>query len=474
MKMKSNINIYHPAIGYGELGEGIAHVGVFEYEIKENDGKKKLDKSLRVYLTGGESYILGKDPCPVGETYTDKKPLLLGSGLAQEEREQLEMYSALKRSLLRLKGDVYDWLVEKLDKTIDFYNSNDRDVLAVWIIGTYFFPVFQAYPYLIISGSRGSGKTKVLDFLDCITFNSVKLANTSISAMFRIVDSNRCTVLIDEAETLRNGEESRDFGRILNAGYKSNANVLRTNPENLVVEEFNTYSPKAVASINRVDRVLGSRGIEINMIKTGDKKKGNSIIRRDEDGWGMLRDRLRVVYLDLAVRVNQIYRNDDEINQLSCRKNELWSPLLALSKVIGDDVFQKLKNIALGVGDDDEPVIDEWDAHLLFGLSDLVGKGGGHFFVKEIKGYMTSRMEEDQGVKVTSRWVGEALRRFGFADYSRTNSGYRYSIAKEKVSDLLGRYQLGEKNQEGECSECSEGVPEGGEGADEASLIFNS
>lgn len=472
--MKNKINVYHPAIGFGELGEGVAHIGVFEYEIKEKDGKKKLDKNLRVYLSGGKSFVLGVEPCPVGEVYTDKKPLAIGSSIRDNDKDQLELYLVAQKCALNLREDVYEPLVEKLDKIIDFYNIEDRDVLALWVIGTYFFPIFQAYPYLIISGPRGSGKTKILDFLNCVSFNSVKLANTSVSALFRIVDSNLCTVLIDEAETLKNGEESRDLGRILNAGYKSDANVLRTNPESLAVEEFNTYSPKAIASINRIDRVLGSRGIEINMIKTGDRNKGNSIIRREDYLWGMLRDRLRVLFLDLASQVDKIYRNDDEINQLSCRKNELWSPLLTISKVIGDDVFQKMKAIALGISEDDEPVIDEWDAHLLLGLKDLVTKGGGQFMVKEIKGKMTGRMEDDQGVKVTSRWTGEALRRFGFSDFTRTNCGYKYMIDKDRVNDLLGRYQLGEKTVESEQGECSECVLEKDEYLDMASSVFNN
>lgn len=472
--MKKKINIYHPTIGFGELGEGIAHIGVFEFELNESNGKRKLEKNLRVYLTGNKSFVFGIEPCPTGEVYTDKKPLALNSNLSDTERNQLEMYESSNRCIMNLREEVYDLIITRLDKTIDFYSPNDRDVIAVWVIGTYFFPVFQTYPYLILSGPRGSGKTKVLDFLDCIAFNSVKFANTSVSALFRIIDANRCTVLIDEAETLRNGEESRDLGRILNAGYKSNANVLRTNPESLTVEEFNTYSPKAIASINRVDRVLGSRGINVNMIKTGDRQKGNSIIIKEDDTWGVLRDRLRVLYLDLAVKVDRVYRNDDEINQLSCRKNELWSPLLAISKVIGDDVFQKMKTIALGENDDDDPVIDDWDSHLLLGLNDLVSSGGGQYMVKEIKSCMTNRMEADQSAKVTSRWTGEALRRFGFTSYARTNVGYRYSIDKEKVSDLLGRYQLLDKTANSELSECSEGVSEGDAFFEIANSIFSN
>ena len=447
--MKNKINLYHPTIGFGEIDENIAHIGLQEKELVRGERGTVLHRNTRIYMSNGKTFLVGVDECPVPNAYTEKKPIHIDQFNGDEPDDQMSLFVSGGKSILNIKSDVYDLLVNELDKSIDFYNSDDKYIVAIWAIGTYFFSVFQTYPYLVLSGSRGSGKTKVLDFLNCVVFNPVKCGNTSVSSLFRLIDSGRSTILLDEAEMLKNSEEAGDLKRILNMGYKSDGVVMRTNKDNaMAVETFQTYSPKAIASINKVDETLSSRGITITMIKTGDKKKGNVVIRKDGWIWGVLRDRLRVLFLILASEANKIYRNDNEINQLSCRKNELWSTLLVIARLVGDDAFTKLKEIALKTTGEEEQVIDEWDTHFLFSLKDLLVSGDGFYFGKEIKAKMESRMEPDQAYKLTSRWVGEAIRRFGFVTKTRTATGYKYMIKKSLVDDLMSRYQLGVASSE--------------------------
>lgn len=471
--MKSKVNLYHPTIGFSEIEDGVAHIGVQEMELSKEGSKSVLHKNTRIYMSNGKSFLLGVDDCPAPNAHTEKKPIYIEQIKGDEVDDQLHMFLTACKTVLNLSKDVYELILNELDKSIDFYNPDDKYVVAIWAIGTYFFPVFTTYPYLVLSGSRGSGKTKVLDFLNCVVFNPVKCGNTSVSSLFRLIDAGRTTILLDEAEMLKNGEEAGDLKRILNMGYKSDGLVVRTNKDNaMAVESFQTYSPKAIASINKVDETLASRGITITMIKTGDKKKGNVVIRRDKPVWSVLRDRLRTLYLVLASEANKVYKNDGEINQLSCRKNELWSILLVIARLVSDEVFVKLKEIALKTAGEEEQVIDEWDTHFLFSLKDLLLAGDGFYFGKEIKAKMESRMEPDQAYKLTSRWVGEAIRRFGFVTKTRTATGYKYMIKKSLVDDLMSRYQLGLTSSEHD--EDDEPVLTDEKWVDEAISVFSS
>lgn len=45
---------------------------------------------------------------------------------------------------------------------IDFKSPVESGVLTLWVIGTYFYTMFPAYPYLALNGPKNSGKSTVL------------------------------------------------------------------------------------------------------------------------------------------------------------------------------------------------------------------------------------------------------------------------------------------------------------------------
>src|SRR3989344_8104587 len=61
--------------------------------------------------------------------------------------------------------DVFHPIHLILDSVIDFHNPVFATIITLWIMGTYLSPIFDAYPYIFLSGTRGSGKTKVLEFV---------------------------------------------------------------------------------------------------------------------------------------------------------------------------------------------------------------------------------------------------------------------------------------------------------------------
>ncbi|MCS7113809.1 MAG: hypothetical protein N0A00_00095 [Candidatus Bathyarchaeota archaeon] len=62
----------------------------------------------------------------------------------------------------------------------------------------------------------------------------------------------------------------------------------------------------------------------------------------------------------------------------------------------------------------------------------------GYYKVKIIKEAMASNFDEPQKW-LTTKWVGNALRRLGFTEKRRFGSGYEYFLSKDKVADLAER-----------------------------------
>jgi DNA-binding PadR family transcriptional regulator len=158
--------------------------------------------------------------------------------------------------LTRIK-ELFKAYIELCDKRL-------YDFLTLWSIGTYFYWLFNTYPYVYVGGISGSGKTKLLTLCSYMCFNSVSSADVSLASLFRLIQSTRCSVFIDESEALSNWYGRSDLRSLLLSGYKKGQKVYRcrrTNEGNFETESFEVYSPKMLVNIEGLEAVLGSRCI---------------------------------------------------------------------------------------------------------------------------------------------------------------------------------------------------------------------
>ena len=135
--------------------------------------------------------------------------------------------------------DVFLPIKEAVEYYVDFTNAYQSALITLWTIGTYLFPIFEAYPYLYLGGMRGSGKTKVLDTLQRLVFNPESTSNSSTASLFRTIERNLSTVLLDEGETLTGREVNPELRLLFNSGYKRSMSVVtRTQSDTFKTERF--------------------------------------------------------------------------------------------------------------------------------------------------------------------------------------------------------------------------------------------
>jgi hypothetical protein len=114
-----------------------------------------------------------------------------------------------------------------------------RDTGALWVAHTYLLDRSMISPRLAItSPTKGCGKTTLLDVISCLVYRALMAANCSPSSIFRVVESFRPCLLIDEADSFLSGNE--ELRGVLNSGHRRGGAVLRNVGDDHEPRSFST------------------------------------------------------------------------------------------------------------------------------------------------------------------------------------------------------------------------------------------
>src|SRR5215471_8347260 len=159
------------------------------------------------------------------------------------------------------------------------------EALALWVVHAWAFEAWDISPFMVmVSPEKRCGKTTVLIILQFLTPRSELASNISAAAIFRYVEDQRPTLLIDEADTfVKDNEEMRG---VLNSGHtRTGAYVIRT--EEIAgergVRRFSTWAPKAIATIRALADTLADRAIQLTMQRKAKHQIVERLRRRDND-----------------------------------------------------------------------------------------------------------------------------------------------------------------------------------------------
>jgi putative DNA primase/helicase len=205
---------------------------------------------------------------------------------------------------------------------------------ALWVVHTYLLDCFGISPRLaIVSPEKQCGKTTKLDVLSHLVFRPLATANVSTAAIFRVVESKRPTLLVDEGDTFL--FENEELRGVLNSGHRRGGSVLRTVGEDFEPRSFSTYSACAIALIGRLPATLADRSVQIELRRR----------RADEPIESFRFD--RTAHLDQLSRkvarwaldnADRIRSADPEMPEgVVNRAADNWRPLLAIADVAGGE-----------------------------------------------------------------------------------------------------------------------------------------
>jgi hypothetical protein len=234
---------------------------------------------------------------------------------------------------------VFRQLCERFAYFVDLPGDRAEGVsatLALWVMLTYCYPTWSAVPYLYLGGPKGSGKTRVFEVLSRLVFRPFLSSSVTGAAMFRTLHDRGGTLLLDEAERLRQPKDpaTSELLAMLLAGYKRGGQATRLERVNdaFGTSTFDVYGPKALACICGLPLPLKSRCIAITMAPAAPvSEKPRRRIDAEPSKWQQLRDDLHAIAMEYADVWLALPDLDEVCPPMSGRDFELWQPLLALA-----------------------------------------------------------------------------------------------------------------------------------------------
>lgn len=216
----------------------------------------------------------------------------------------------------------------------DLIDEKYYTIVTSWAIVTWFKPIFDAVPYLFFIGPPASGKTRLLEMLEALSYRGIISVSVTPAALFRLVNSWQTTNLIDEAQGQldRNTESGQANYMILNSGYKRSGKAIRCEGENNEPRIYNTFSFNALAARRHLYFDLEQRCIKIPMVKAA-----RPLPKKIDYEWAE-KIRAKLLYLRLC-NLETIVPVDEP--KLRDRVAEIFEPILTFTpKNLSDDIIQ--------------------------------------------------------------------------------------------------------------------------------------
>jgi hypothetical protein len=161
-----------------------------------------------------------------------------------------------------------DRVVTVLRRYIVFTFEEQAWALALWVLHTYVFGLFDTTPYLDVSSpAKQSGKSRLLELLSMLAARPWPLIEGSAAVLFRKVSKTRPTLLVDEVDATfgKKAELTQDIRAIFDSGWRPGFPVARCVGKNHEPTDFEVFCPKAFAGLAGLPDTVKDRTVLIEL-----------------------------------------------------------------------------------------------------------------------------------------------------------------------------------------------------------------
>lgn len=231
---------------------------------------------------------------------------------------------------------LYQKLLDSFKEWCYFPDDFTHHLLALHVLGSYFFELFSAYPYINLNGPPGSGKTTTGQVAAALAFNGIHLIDPSQASLFRTIEREKPYLVIDEKENAasrKHAEDDPGLMALLKAGYQRGARISRQSPAKTDrTEFFSVYSPKLICNVHGLEDILQDRSI---VVITQQAPPGSKIRGHQPDpqalNWQSIRDELYLALMYFHQEVKDVGIADSGRDLARLREKELFKPLIDLA-----------------------------------------------------------------------------------------------------------------------------------------------
>jgi hypothetical protein len=219
---------------------------------------------------------------------------------------------------------------------MEYFDAPDErvyDVIVAGVAWSYFYrEIRKSTPYLLFLGPWRSGKTRALEVFTALGHRALQVVDPSEASIFRIIEEFKPLLVIDEANVL-----DLNILAILAAAYRYGAVIPRVvDPDKGLdgIRMFHVFSFVVYASREQPRDDIFSRSVTVFCEKAVRQTK--KLI--DEERAAALRTRWFAQRLRLYNKVRMTFA---EFESEDGRMQELFSPLLVMSRLFGDQEAER-------------------------------------------------------------------------------------------------------------------------------------
>ncbi len=228
--------------------------------------------------------------------------------------------------------------------------------VALWILRAHAHDLFDVNPRLaLVSPEKRCGKTTLLELLHCLTPRALLVSNVTSAALFRIIESARPTLLMDEVDSFQDADE--ELRGILNSGHRrAAAFVLRCVGDEHEPRPFSTWAPIVYAMIGEPPDTLRDRSIFIRMHRRAPNEKVERLRWTGKAGAG-----LQASLVALAEGITRwVQDHTEDLRQhepmipdgLHDRAADNWTALLSIAEIVGGEWPERARDAAVALSGD--------------------------------------------------------------------------------------------------------------------------
>ena len=226
---------------------------------------------------------------------------------------------------------------------VRFSSPAQPTAIALWVAHSWTLDAFDYTPYLRVdSPEKQCGKTRVLDCLELITPKAWRTISPSEAVLFREIDRDRPTLLLDETDTLFcNGKDDRaeSLRALLNAGFERKARVPRCvgQGSSFGVQHFAVFCAKAFAGIGSLPDTIRDRCILIRLVRKSRNESVERFRKREAEAIAVQISAALEAWAKCEENIAALRASRPSIpHELSDRQADICEPLLAIADLAGE------------------------------------------------------------------------------------------------------------------------------------------
>ena len=314
---------------------------------------------------------------------------------------------------------------------------------TLWIAMTWVVDHIQVCPLAIITApEKRCGKSLLLNLMGRLSCRPLMASNISSAVIYRVLEAERPTLLIDEADTfMKDNEQMRG---IINSGHaREHAYIFRIEGDKFLTKRFSTWGAQAISGIGVLPDTLMDRSILMKLRRKLPNEAVERLRHTDCTLFTRLSSMLARWALDHGPTIG--LARPELPAALNDRAQDNWEPLLAIASCAQGNWPSLALNAALKVsGTNDahsKATLLLADIHGIFQRRNVDRISSNDLLSELIAGEEAAWATYDQGRPMGPRQLSTCLSGYGIKPNSiRIGDATPKGYMRKDFDDVFARY----------------------------------